>query len=265
MRAVARSAALVGADVVRAGVRPETGAAKGLPGDWVTEVDVASERAIAGFLAAETPSVSFVGEELGGAAASGLRWVVDPLDGTTNYVHGFWAVGVSVALVDGDRPVAGAVAAPFLKEVWHAAAGGGTVWEQASGTGPCRVSARPTASAVVATGFPFRRKERLPRYLASMTAALEAFEDLRRPGAASLDLAWTACGLFDGFFELGLAPWDVAAGGLLVQEAAGVVSDWTGGDGWLGGDILAGSPAVHEVLRSVAQVAPPAPGVAPSV
>ncbi len=257
MREVARSAALVGAGVIREAVRPEVGAAKGLPGDWVTEVDLASERAIAGFLAAETPSVPFVGEELGGAAADGVRWVVDPLDGTTNYVHGFWAVGVSVALVEGARPVAGAIAAPFLQEVWHAAAGGGAVWERASGTVPCRVSSRPPAAAVVATGFPFRRKDRLPRYLASMTAALEAFEDLRRPGAACLDLAWTACGVFDGFFELGLAPWDVAVGGLLVQEAGGVVSDWNGDEGWLGGDILAGSPAVHRALRSAAAAAPP--------
>ena len=195
MRGVARSAVLVGAEAVLSGERPETGAAKGLPGDWVTEVDVASERAIAAFLAAETPSVPFVGEELGGAAASGLRWVVDPLDGTTNYVHGFWAVGVSIAMVDDDRPVAGAVAAPFLQEVWHAAAGAGAVWERASGAAACTVSSRAAASSVVATGFPFRRKERLPRYLATMTAALEAFEDLRRPGAASLDLAWTACGV----------------------------------------------------------------------
>jgi len=253
MRSVARAAALVGASAVRSGVRPEVGAAKGLPGDWVTEVDLASERAIAGFLASETPSVPFVGEELGGDAASGLRWVVDPLDGTTNYVHGFWAVGVSVALVDDDRPVAGAVAAPFLDEVWHAAADGSCVWERpGAAAAPCRVSSRPPASAVVATGFPFRRKERLAPYLRSMSAALEAFEDLRRPGAASLDLAWTACGVFDGFFELGLAPWDVAAGGLLVQEAGGVVTDWNGGDGWLGGDILAASPAVHTVMRGVA-------------
>jgi myo-inositol-1(or 4)-monophosphatase len=253
MRSVARSAALVGAEAVLAGERPETGAAKGLPGDWVTEVDLASERAIARFLASETPRVPFVGEELGGAADSGLRWVVDPLDGTTNYVHGFWAVGVSVALVDGDRPVAGAIAAPFLGEVWHGAAGDGAVWERAGGVVvPCRVSARAPAAAVVATGFPFRRKERLARYLTSMSAALEAFEDLRRPGAASLDLAWTACGVFDGFFELGLAAWDVAAGGLLVQEAGGVVTDWDGDDGWLGGDILAATPAVHAVMRSVA-------------
>ena len=104
----------------------------------------------------------------------------------------------------------------------------------------------------MATGFPFRHKERLPRYLSAMQAALEHFEDLRRPGAACLDLAWTACGVFDGFFELGLAPWDVAAGGLLVREAGGVVTDWAGT-----GDVPVRRhpgrpPAVHEVLLSIA-------------
>ena len=113
------------------------------------------------------------------------------------------------------------------------------------------MSARRPEQAVVATGFPFRRKERLPRYLAAMRRR-SSFEDLRRPGAACLDLAWTACGVFDGFFELGLAPWDVAAGGLLVREAGGVVTDWAGTGALLAGDILAGPPAVHEVLLSIA-------------
>jgi myo-inositol-1(or 4)-monophosphatase len=106
--------------------------------------------------------------------------------------------------------------------------------------------------AIVGTGFPFRRKDLLPRYLRAMTAALERFEDLRRPGAAALDLAWVAAGVFDGFFELGLSSWDVAAGGLLIQEAGGVVTDWSGGEGWLGGDILAGSPDVRAALLDLA-------------
>ena len=101
-------------------------------------------------------------------------------------------------------------------------------------------------------GIPFRRKDRLPKYLAAFTAAFERFEDLRRPGAACLDLAWAACGVFDGFFELGLGPWDVAAGGLLVEEAGGRVTDWDGGARYLAGDILAGSPAVHDELRRIA-------------
>jgi myo-inositol-1(or 4)-monophosphatase len=250
MREVSAGAARRGAAVIVEAGAPGTAAAKGLPGDWVTEVDVASERAIAAYLSSAVPEIPVSGEELGGEVA-GLRWVVDPLDGTTNYLHDFWAVGVSVALVD-ERPVAGAIAAPFLGDVWHAAAGAGAVWERPGGaTVACRVSERAVSRAIVATGFPFRRKERLPRYLAAMQAALEVFEDLRRPGAACLDLAWTACGVFDGFFELGLAPWDVAAGALLVSEAGGVVTDWDGGPGYLSGDILAAPPQVHGSLARI--------------
>lgn len=254
MRLVAREAAVRGAEVVRGSRPPAEGGAKGLPGDWVTEVDLASERAIADFLAQATPAVAFAGEERGGAA-DGLRWVVDPLDGTTNFLHRFPAVGVSVALVDDRRPLAGAISAPFLGDIWHAARGAGAVWEPAGAASaqPCRVSERPATQAIVATGFPFRHKERLPRYLRAMEAALQRFEDLRRPGAACLDLAWTACGVFDGFFELGLSAWDVAAGGLLVQEAGGVAGDWAGGPDYLAGDILAGSAPVHEALRTIAE------------
>jgi myo-inositol-1(or 4)-monophosphatase len=253
LRALVRRAALVGAAEVRVGQaadRPATG--KGLPGDWVTEIDVRSELAIEAFLAREGPAIDFHGEETGGVA-EGLRWVVDPLDGTTNFVHGFPAVGVSVALVDGDEVVAGAIAAPFLGDVWHAIAGEGALWEHPDGSAePCRVGSRVPSRAVVATGFPFRRKDVLPRYLRAMTSALERFEDLRRPGAACLDLAWVACGVFDGFFELGLSAWDVAAGGLLVREAGGTVSDWAGGRGFLSGDILAGPAPIHRELATIA-------------
>ena len=253
MRAAARRAALVGGEVIRAGRRPSEGEAKGLPGDWVTEVDLASEAAIRSFLEEETPDVAMLGEESGGVT-EGLRWVVDPLDGTTNFLHRFPAVGVSVALVEDQIPVAGATHAPFLGDTWHAARGAGAIWEPAGGAPePCRVSERPPEQGVVGTGFPFRRKDRLPRYLAAFAGAFERFEDLRRPGAACLDLAWAACGVFDGFFELGLAPWDVAAGGLLVEEAGGRVTDWEGGAGYLSGDILAGSPAVHGELRRIAR------------
>lgn len=253
MRTVARGAALEGADVVRSSRAPSAGATKGLPGDWVTEADFASERAIAAFLANETPEIPIQGEELGGNE-EGLRWVVDPLDGTTNFVHGFWAVGVSVALVEDERPVAGAISAPFMGDCWHAAQGLGASWERPGGGWmPCAVSGREPEHAIVATGFPFRHKDRLPRYLAAMELALDRFEDLRRPGAACLDLAWTACGVFDGFFELGLAAWDVAAGGLLVREAGGAVTDWDGSGAFLSGDIMAGSPAVHERLLELAR------------
>jgi len=246
LRSVARRAALRGGEIVSEGRRTAGGAvtSKELPGDWVTDVDVASERPISSLLAEETPDVPVQGEEAGGVP-SGFRWVVDPLDGTTNFIHGFVAVGVSVALVDDTLPLVGAIHAPFLGETWHGASGAGAVWDRADGSSvPCQVSARPWSEAVIGTGFPFRRKERLDRYLAVMRSVLDGAEDLRRPGAASLDLAWVACGVFDGFFELGLAPWDVAAGGLLIGEAGGVVTDWDGGDRWLVGDIVAGGRGV---------------------
>jgi myo-inositol-1(or 4)-monophosphatase len=254
MRETALAAAVAGADVVRrewaSTVRADP---KGLPGDWLTRVDLASEAAIGAFLASATPEISMQGEE-GGGAAEGLRWVVDPLDGTTNFVHRFPAVGVSVALVQDDRPVAAAIVAPLLGDAWHAARGAGATWVPPGEAAPvaCRVSERPVGQAVVGTGFPFRRKERLDRYLPAFERALRTFEDLRRPGAACLDLAWVASGVLEGFFELALGPWDVAAGILLIEEAGGVVTDWGGGPDALAGDILAGSPGVHDELLRIA-------------
>lgn len=252
--AIAVRAAECGAEVVRAaGLRGgATVQVKGLPGDYVTDVDLASERAIVSLLEAEGGGVGVHGEESGGVDVADA-WVVDPLDGTTNFAHGFWAVGVSVALVQEGRPVAGAVCAPFLGTTWMAGRGEGS-WRVRDGGEPMpmRVSDREPSRAVVGTGFPFRRKDLLPRYLRTFDAALGRFEDLRRPGAAALDLAWVAEGVFDGFFELALAPWDVAAGGLLIQEAGGVVTDWTGDNrAWIAGDIVAGNGPVHEALLGV--------------
>ncbi len=244
---LAEAAATEGGRVVVAGFGTSASESKGA-GDYVTEVDHASERAIAEVLLAGAPEVPVIGEEGGGDPAD-LHWLVDPLDGTANFLHRFPAVGVSIALIRTARPVVGVVHAPFLGQTWTAARGRGTRHQGAA----VRVSDRPVERAIVATGFPFRRKQVLSRYLEAFRAGLERFEDLRRPGAASLDLAWVANGVFEGFFELGLAPWDVAAGALLVEEAGGIVSDWDGGDGYLGGDILAGTPAVHETLLQIAR------------
>ena len=252
LRSIAEGAARVGGRVVASAARPEEVEEKAA-GDYVTEVDRASEDAIRRFLADATPAIPMLGEETGGAVDADVYWAVDPLDGTRNYVLGLPVVGVSVALVRRGpahaEPVAGAVVAPLLDLTFSAAAGLGA-W---SGDRPLRVSRRPVAEAVVATGFPFRRKHLLPRHLAALRRVLEEAEDVRRAGAASLDLAWVAAGVFDGFFELGLSVWDVAAGALLVREAGGVVADWDGGDGYLGGDILAGSPATHAALLRIAR------------
>ncbi len=248
--AVAKGAALEGGRVIVRATVPD--AQRKGSGDYVTEVDRASERAIADTLRRGTPQIPVVGEE-GGGAIGDRYWVVDPLDGTTNFLHGFPIVGVSIALVEDGRPTVGVVHAPFLGETYLGSHGQGAALERASGPPRrLRVSARPAETAVVGTGFPFRRKELLPRYLATFRRCLQRFEDLRRPGAASLDLAWVAAGVFDGFFELGLSSWDVAAGALLITEAGGVVTDWSGGAGFLSGDILAGSPAIHRALLEIA-------------
>jgi myo-inositol-1(or 4)-monophosphatase len=246
----ARAARVGGDTILRAGTDVRV-ATKGA-GDYVTVVDRASEGAIKEFLGSATPDIGVLGEESGGDTAE-RYWLVDPLDGTTNFVHGFPIVAVSVALIVAGRPVAGAVHAPFLGETYVGARDSGARLERADGSiEPLRVSERPVERAIVGTGFPFRNKPLLGRFLPAMTEALNRFEDLRRPGAAALDLAWVASGVFDGFFELALSPWDVAAGGLLIEEAGGIVTDWDGADDYLDGNILAGNPEVHRELRRIA-------------
>jgi myo-inositol-1(or 4)-monophosphatase len=220
------------------------------PGDWVSDADTASEAAVRAVLHAAAPELAFFGEESGGDRDAEVGWFVDPLDGTANFVHGFPVVGVSVALVAAGEPVVGVIRAPMLGAVYAARRGGGATLDGA----PIRVSERAPERAICATGFPFRAKRaRLPEYFPVFERALLTFEDLRRAGAASMDLAWTAAGVLDGYFEQNLGTWDVAAGALIVREAGGVVTDWQGDDrAWLtSGDIVAGPPAVHAALLEV--------------
>jgi myo-inositol-1(or 4)-monophosphatase len=242
-------AARAGGAVISAATGHEaTGRRAKAAGDYVTQADLASEAAIREALAAT--GIPVLGEETGRADGEERYWLVDPLDGTTNFLHRFVAVGVSVALILQGRPVVGVVHAPFLGRIWTGWDGGGA-WD---GDHRLEASDRSVEAAVVGTGFPFRRKENVGRYLAMFAGAFDRFEDLRRPGAAALDLAWVAEGIFDGFFELGLGAWDVAAGALLIREAGGVVTDWKGdAEGWLSsGDVLAGPPAIHATLLELA-------------
>lgn len=220
-------------------------------GDYVTAVDREAEAAALAVLHERAPDIPVLAEEAGGVRADRL-WVVDPVDGTTNLVRSYPVVGVSVALFEEGRPVVGAVAAPHLRSAWSAAEGAGAF--DASGR-RLEVGARDPAACVVATGFPFRRKDEttLARYLSVFMGALLRFEDLRRAGAASLDLAYSATGAFDGFFELNLALWDIAAGALLVREAGGVVTDWAGDERAVfdSGCILAGAPRWHEAMLEI--------------
>jgi myo-inositol-1(or 4)-monophosphatase len=219
-------------------------------GDYVTSADRASEAAIVEILARDAPGIAVLAEEAGGAR-SGTMWAVDPLDGTTNFIHGFPHVGLSVGLLDRGVPVLGVVIAPFLGLEFAGAVGDGVTrnGERVPPLGP-----GDPDRAIVATGFPFRSKERLPRYLPVMEGAIARFEDLRRTGAATLDLAFIASGTFDGFFELGLGVWDMAGGAALVIEAGGRVTDWSGGDTWIEtGDIIAAPTAIHEALLGLAR------------
>jgi myo-inositol-1(or 4)-monophosphatase len=222
-------------------------------GDYVTETDLSSEVAILEVLAREAPGVAVLAEEAGGSRADTM-WAVDPLDGTTNFMRGFPVVGVSVALVRSGTPEVGVVIAPWLGLEFAAQRGRGATL---NGERLPALSPVDPARAVVSTGFPFRRKHRLPEYNSVFTGAFERFEDLRRPGAACLDLAWTSTGTFDGFFELGMGTWDIAGGAALVLEVGGRVTDWSGGSAWIeSGDVLAAAPAVHEVLLELAREAP---------
>jgi myo-inositol-1(or 4)-monophosphatase len=222
-------------------------------GDYVTETDRRSEAAILAVLARDAAGTAVLAEE-GGGRRDDTMWAVDPLDGTTNFTRGLPSVGVSVGLLEKGRPVVGVVLAPFLGLEFKAARGQGAFL---NGRRLPQLRAVEPSKAVVATGFPFRNRSLLPRYLAVMEAALLRFEDLRRVGAAALDLAWTAAGTFDGFFELHLNTWDVAAGAALVLEVGGLVTDWSGRDTWTEtGDILAGSAAVQSALLDLAEKAP---------
>jgi myo-inositol-1(or 4)-monophosphatase len=249
---IAERAAHAGGEIVRASFGRARDVREKGPGDWVSAADLASEAAVRELLIRES-GLPVRGEEAGGEVGE-TGWLVDPLDGTANFVHGFDAVGVSVGLIEHGVPIVGVVEAPILGRTYAAARGRGA---RRDGH-PIRVSDRPVESAIVATGFPFRRKDLLESYEPAFGTALRRFEDLRRAGAASLDLCWTAEGVFDGYFELRLGPWDVAAGALIVREAGGVVTDWRGDDeAWLRtGNILAGPPAVHAALREICLSAP---------
>jgi len=256
MLEVAIEAARAGAAVLRqAGLSSRAGDAKG-PGDWVTEFDRASEEAILGVLARRAPGVPVLAEEAGGEWQPTM-WSVDPLDGTTNFTRGLPVVGVSVGLLRDGVPVLGCVIAPWLGlEV----AGGHGLGATVNGDqlpSLARTRERALEGAIVATGAPFRHKERLPSYLPVALGAQRRFEDLRRMGAAALDLAWCATGQLDGYFELGLGTWDLAGGAAVLLALGGRISDWQGGESWVrSGNILAGRPSVVESLLELARQAP---------
>jgi myo-inositol-1(or 4)-monophosphatase len=216
--------------------------------DFVSEVDKASEREIASIVQRQLPGASMLGEELTPTALSGKGVVViaDPLDGTTNFLHGYPEYAVSIAIARDGVLCAGVVLNVARDEEFTASRGGGAFLNGKR----IKVSAlREPARALIGTGFPFKTLEKLPLYLEQFSLVMRGTAGIRRAGSAALDLSNVACGRFDAFWELVLAPWDVAAGILMVQEAGGIITDLEGNAPELHAEaFVAGSPAMHAWL-----------------
>jgi len=215
--------------------------------DWVSAADRESEKAIISCIRDLSPGDSFLGEESGASAGKSDRtWIIDPLDGTSNYLQHFPFWCVSIGLRTGSEMTAGLVYEPLRNIFFTAERGAGAFRDGRR----LRVSDQETVEgAFLATGFPFRAQEYVSIYCDIFENVIRIAKGVRRAGSAALDLAYTATGVFDGFFELHLAPWDVAAGSLLVREAGGLVTDFSGGERWFErGNIVGAPPGVHRDL-----------------
>ncbi|MCI0408257.1 MAG: inositol monophosphatase [Acidobacteria bacterium] len=221
--------------------------------DLVSEVDRAAEQAIIDVLKDAYPEHAILAEESGTQGDSEYLWIIDPLDGTTNYIHRYPFFATSVAVRVGGEVVAGAVYDPVKDEMFAAAKGHGATLNGA----PVRVSScAALADALLVTGFPFRSMAKLPQFLASLEQLIRTSSGIRRDGSASLDCGYVACGRLDGFWECGLSAWDIAAGALLVEEAGGRVTDFDAGRGFLdSGDIVASPKAIHPTFLAEVQSA----------
>ncbi|MDE2219982.1 MAG: inositol monophosphatase [Gammaproteobacteria bacterium] len=213
--------------------------------DYVTEVDRAAEQEIIGIIRHHYPAHALLAEESGASGDDETRWIIDPLDGTTNFLHGFPVYAVSIGCEVRGRLEVATVYDVLRQELFTATRGAGA---QLDGR-RIRVSRRRGLDgALLATGFPFRANADLDTYLEMLKVVMPQVAGVRRPGSAALDLAYVAAGRVDGFWELGLKPWDTAAGALLITEAGGLISRIDGGSYAHGGDVCAGTPRIHAAL-----------------
>ncbi|MGH8115158.1 MAG: inositol monophosphatase family protein [Rhodanobacteraceae bacterium] len=223
--------------------------------DYVSEVDRAAEREIIAIIHKHYPEHAILAEESGASGENDTVWIIDPLDGTTNFLHGFPVFAVSIAVQQRGRLEIGVIYDPMRQEIFSAVRGAGAHLENRR----IRVSRqRGLEGALLATGFPFRDNDASAASYFEMFRTLTALTaGIRRPGAAALDLAYVAAGRVDGFWELGLSPWDTAAGTLMIQEAGGRVGTLSGEPYRLGPYIAAGTPKVYEAM--IATLAPHVP------
>jgi myo-inositol-1(or 4)-monophosphatase len=214
--------------------------------DFVTEIDQAAEREIIGHIKKLYPKHAFLAEESGQTGKSDTVWIIDPLDGTTNFLHGFPTFAVSIACQIRGVLEHAVIYDPISQEIFSASRGQGAHLENHR----IRVSKQRTLEgSLISTGFPYRANlEYIDAYLAMLKTVMEQTAGVRRPGSAALDLAYVAAGRTDAFFEIGLKPWDTAAGTLLIQEAGGRIGTLSGGAYAQGGNLVAGSPRVYTAL-----------------
>jgi myo-inositol-1(or 4)-monophosphatase len=245
-----KAARAAGSIINRAALDVErlTIATKGV-NDFVTEVDQAAEAAIIETLLTAYPGHGILAEESGrkhGAKHSDYLWIIDPLDGTTNFIHGLPVYAVSIALAFRGKVEQAVVYDPTRNDLFYASKGRGAFLNDRR----LRVSKRMRlAESLVGTGFPFRKGDSFQRYVAMFEQVMQHCAGIRRPGAAALDLCYVAAGWYDGFFETGLSPWDVAAGSLLVTEAGGLIGNFTGEADFLyQREAVAGNPKVYGQL-----------------
>lgn len=213
--------------------------------DWVSRADRESEAAIVSYLQERFPNDGILGEE-GSSRAGERTWVIDPLDGTSNYLQHFPVWSISIGLRARDENIAGVIYEPLRDLIFTAERGAGAFRNGAR----MQVSNQPTVEgAFLATGFPFRAQKYVSLYCDIFEDVISHAKGVRRAGSAALDLAYTAAGIFDGFFELHLSRWDVAAGSLMITEAGGAVTDFSGGGRWFErGNIVGAPPGVHREL-----------------
>jgi myo-inositol-1(or 4)-monophosphatase len=224
------------------------------PSDFVTHIDKKSEELIINTIKKEFPDHHFLAEEIiHDNETKGYRWIIDPLDGTTNYIHQYPTFSVSIALQEEGKTILGVIYDPVKEELFTAITSCGSYLNKK----PINVSKRTNLKeSLIITGFPFRKKDIIDDYLKLFKNLFLKVSDIRRDGSAALDLAYVACGRCDGFFELNLSPWDIAAGSILIKEAGGVVTDFNGNNKFLlTGNIIAGNKNIHQkILKEVKSI-----------
>jgi myo-inositol-1(or 4)-monophosphatase len=222
------------------------------PADFVTEVDRQVEQTIIDILHEAYPDHAFLGEEGGAVGESEFQWIIDPIDGTTNFLHGFPMYCTSIALAHKGIVTQAVIYDPVRNDLFTATRGSGAFLNDRR----MRVSHETRLDdALIGSGFPYSSMEHQERYLRMLAEVMRKTAGIRRPGSAALDLAYVAAGRYDGFWELGLKPWDMAAGTLLIQEAGGLVSDLDGNNQFLQtGHVVAGNPKIFgQLLPMVAR------------